>query len=68
MGDQEGKFMAKEAENFGAPDSEKIFPPSSERRLDAYVVLNFLPPERLAWLREQSLRVAEVFHRAQHSS
>jgi len=63
MGDQEGKSMAQEAKKFDAPDSEKV----SERRSDAYVVLNLLPPERLAWLREQSLRVAEVFHRAHRS-
>jgi len=49
--------MEQEAEKSDAPDSENV----SELRSETYVVLNLLPPERLAWLREQSLRVAAVF-------
>jgi hypothetical protein len=61
MGDQEGKLTAQETENSGVPDLKRVLPPLPEGRPDTYVVLNLLPPERLAWLREQSLRVAEVF-------
>lgn len=53
--------MEKNLTNSGTGSSDTQPPASPILRADTYRVLNPLPPSKLAWLKQQRLRVAEVF-------
>jgi hypothetical protein len=52
--------MEKNSDNSGEKNSDTSAA-SPTSKPDTYVVLNLLPPSRIEWLRQQSLRVAAVF-------
>jgi hypothetical protein len=53
--------MDKSLTSSGTGSSDTQSPASPILRPDTYRVLNPLPPSKLDWLKQQRLRVAEVF-------
>jgi hypothetical protein len=53
--------MDKNLTSSGTKSSDTQQPASQTLRPDTYRVLNPLPPSALDWLKQQRLRVAEVF-------
>ena len=53
--------MDENSTNSGKESSDTQPPASPMLRPDTYRVLNPLPPSALDWLKQQRLRVAEVF-------
>jgi hypothetical protein len=56
--------MARNLNNPGAQNSDTDSPAPLTLHQDTYVVLNLLPPSRVEWLRQQSLRVAALFRQS----
>jgi hypothetical protein len=59
--------MEQNSNNSEDVNSDNASTASQTSGSNTYVVLNLLPPSRLEWLRQQSLKVADVFHRVQRS-
>ena len=58
------KSMEKNSINSGTPSAVTERPASPTLRQDTYIVLNLLRPSELEWLKQQRLRVAEVFRQS----
>jgi hypothetical protein len=56
--------MGTNSRNSGVPSSDTASTASPILRQDIYLVLNPLTPSELAWLRQQSMHVAEVFRQS----